>query len=442
MTPKIRYAKSGDVNIAYTVTGEGPLDLVFVPGWVSHVEALWELPLTAQFFERLSSFARLILFDKRGTGLSDRVPVKELPTLEERMDDVRAVMDAVGSERAVIFGLSEGGPMALLFAATYPERTSALALFGTFAKPDFVQNMMGQLDVDFRQFEKTLEEKWAEGWPGLEIWAPSIASIDGAQEAWARGMRAGASPAAAIALIRMVGSIDVRDILSSIHVPTVIMHREGDRAVGIGCAREMAELMPEAKLVEFPGEDHVPWVGDTESVIGEVEELVTGARQDPITDRVLATVLFTDIVASTERAVEMGDRSWGELLAQHHSLVRRELDRFRGCEVDTAGDGFFVTFDGPARGIQCAKRIRDAVRPLGIEIRAGLHTGECECSGEKVAGIAVHIGSRVMSSASAGEVVVSGTTHDLVVGSGLEFDDRDVHALKGVPGEWRLFSVN
>lgn len=438
---KTKYAKSGSVNIAYQVVGEGPLDLVLVPGWFSHVELAWESYLVSTFYERLASFSRLILFDKRGTGLSDRVPIHELPTLEERMDDVRAVMEAVNSRQAALFGLSEGGPMSALFAATYPERTSALIMYGSFAKAEFDDILTKFVADTLEKFEALVEERWADGFPGLDIWAPTIASSEEAQKQWARSMRLAASPSAAVALIRMDVEIDTRHVLPAIHVPSLILHRTGDLAVGVSHSRYLAEHIPGAKYVELPGVDHLPWIGDSEAIIGEIEEFLTGTRHKPETDRVLATVLFTDIVDSTEQAAHLGDRVWRKLLNRYHALVRRELDRFRGREVDTAGDGVFATFDGPGRAIRCALSIREMVHSLGLKIRAGLHTGECELSGSKVTGIAVHIGARVLEKADPNEVLVSSTTKDLVVGSGIQFQDRGSHLLKGVPGEWHLFTV-
>ncbi len=440
MTPETRYAKSGDVNIAYQVVGSGPLDLVFVPGFVSHVEYIWEDPAMARFFERLGSFSRLILFDKRGTGLSDRGSA--IFTLEQRMDDVRAVLDAVGSERATLFGISEGGPMSILFAATHPHRTSALVIYGSYTRrswaPDYA---FGRTDDQWKRLVEIIERQWG-GPVGIEQWAPSVAGDERARRSWANYLRLGGSPGAALAVMRMNREIDVRHVLAAIRVPTLILHRTGDGMTTIENARYMAERIPMAKLVELPGVDHIPWFGDTDAILDEVEEFLTGVRYGPEPDRVLATVMFTDIVRATERAVALGDRRWRDLLDAHHSLVRRELTRFRGREVDTAGDGFLATFDGPARAIRCACAISDGARQLGVEIRAGLHTGECELIGDKVGGIAVHIGARVAATAAPGEVLVSSTVKDLVAGSGLRFSDRGVHTLKGVPGEWRLFAVH
>jgi class 3 adenylate cyclase len=436
-TPETRYARSGDVNIAYQVVGEGPLDLVLVAGFVSHLEQDWEEPRHVHFLERLASFSRLIRFDKRGTGLSDRPG--GLPDLETRMDDVRAVMDAARSERAALLGYSEGGPMSCLFAATYPERTTALVLYGTYAKrqdPDDDYPWVMTRDVRLAYADE-LERTWGEE-ADLGTMAPNA---DEAMVRWWRSRaRASASPGAARDLILMNSQIDVRSILPSIRVPALVLHRAGDRDSRVDEGRYIAQRIPGARFVELVGDDHVPWIRADE-VVDEVEEFLTGVRRGPESDRVLATVLFTDIVGSTERAVDLGDRGWRGLLDAHHGVVRRELERWRGREVDTAGDGFLATFDGPARAIRCACAIRDAVRTLGIDIRAGLHTGEVELAGDDVRGIAVHTGARVSASAGPGEVLVSSTVKDLVAGSGLDFEERGEHELKGVPGTWRLYAV-
>jgi class 3 adenylate cyclase len=441
MQPETRYAKSGDVHIAYQVAGEGPIDLVFVPGFVSHVEANWKAPHSEKFFSRLASFSRLILFDKRGTGLSDRG--SQLFTLEQRMDDVRAVMDAVGSERAAVFGISEGGPMSLLFAATYPERTAALVMYGTFAKRSWANDHpFGWKDEDWERFFTNIESHW--GTPrgiDINVKAPSIANDEQACMKVAEYMRAAASPGAVKAVMQMNREIDVRNVLPTVRVPTLIAHRIGDKHISIQQAQYMVERMPNARFVELPGEDHIPWFGDSDILLGEVEEFLTGERHEPEADRVLATVLFTDIVGATKRAAELGDKQWRNLLERHYSLIRRELSRFRGREIDTAGDGFFVTFDGPARAIRCAEAIQNTVTQLGLNVRVGLHTGECEVMDEKVTGIAVHIGARVMNHAAPGEVLVSSTVKDLVAGSGIGFVDRGAYELKGVPGKWRIFAV-
>jgi class 3 adenylate cyclase len=440
--PETRYAKSGDVSIAYQLVGNGPLDLVLVPGWVSHLDCSWEYPRFADFGRRLASFSRAIFFDKRGSGLSDRIP--GVATLEERMDDVRAVLDALGSKRAALLGVSEGGPMSVLFAATYPERTSALVLYGTMAKftasADYPWGFPGE---SFEEFVGTLIGSWGRpDSPVIPLLAPTLAGDKRFREFWARFERAAASPGAFAGLMRMNAEIDVRHVLPTIRVPTLVLHRTGDSAVSVDQGRYIAERIPGAKYVELSGTDHMPAAGDFNALVDEIEEFLTGVRPVPESDRVLATVLFTDIVRSTERAATLGDRAWRALLDTHHGIVRRELERHRGREIKTAGDGFLATFDGPARAIRCACAIRDGVRSLGIEIRAGLHTGECELMGDDVGGIAVHIGARVAASAAPSEVLVSQTVKDLVAGSGLRFVDRNVHSLHGVPGEWRLFAVD
>ncbi len=442
MLSQTRYARSGNLNIAYQVLGEGPIDLVYVPGWVSHVEETWEIPSLARFVDRLASFSRLILFDKRGTGMSDRVALDALPTLEERMDDVRAVMDAVGSERAALFGFSEGGNMSILFAATYPQRTIALVTFGVFAKrlrtPDYPWAPTGE--------ERQREIEWVEReWGGdmdLATLAPSLAHDETFKRQLAGYLRRSASPGAAAALLRMNTLIDVREVLPAISVPTLVLQRTADRDAKIEEGRYIASRIPGAKFVELPGEDHLPYVGDADGVLDEIEEFLTGMRHAPEADRVLATVLFIDMVGSTERAVALGDRRWRDLLEQYRVMVRRELQRFRGREIDTAGDGFLATFDGPARAIRSALAITQAAQAMGVELRAGLHTGEVEVMGDAVGGIAVHIGARVAALAGAGEVLVSSTVRDLVAGSGIAFLERGPVALKGVPGTWQLFQVD
>jgi class 3 adenylate cyclase len=439
MPPETRYAKSGDVNIAYQVVGEGPLDLVYVPGWISNVELMWEEPAHAHLLQRLASFSRLILFDKRGTGLSDPVPLDRLPTLEQRMDDVRAVMDAAGSERAAIFGSSEGGLMSVLFAATYPERARALIAHAIYAKRLWSADYPWAPRPQARAAEiESIERTWG-GEMDISNLAPS------ADEAFKRRavayLRRSASPGAAVAFLRMNSQIDVRAVLPTIRVPALVLQRVGDRDVDVEEGRWIAGQIPGAKYVELPGDEHLIWAGDVDELVDEVEEFVTGSRPVPDAHRVLATVLFTDIVGSSQRAATLGDRAWRELLGAHHAAVRRELERFQGQEVDTAGDGFLSTFDGPARAVRCGRAIQGAVRELGLEVRAGLHTGEVELAGEKITGIAVHTGARVAALAEPGEVLVSSTVKDLVAGSGLEFEDRGAHELKGVPGEWRLYSL-
>jgi class 3 adenylate cyclase len=439
MLPETRYAKNGDVHVAYQVSGDGPFDLVLVPGFVSHVEYQWEDPLCARFFDRLASFSRLIRFDKCGTGLSDRVA--GVPTLEERMDDIRAVMDAVDSERAAIFGFSEGGSLSMLFSATYPDRATSLALFGsavTSRKDD--DYPWSQTPEQREAMIAVLEREWGTGW-GIRAFAPSRADDPQYQRHWAALQRMGASPGDAIRRMRTNALNDVRPILSAIRVPTLVMHRADDRAITVEAGRYLASHITGAQYVELSGSDHIPWVGDAGSVLDEIEEFLTGSRTQVEPDRVLATVLFTDIVNSTGLAAELGDRRWRDLLERHNTVVRRELVRARGREIHTTGDGFLATFDGPARAIRCASTLSSAMQDLGIEIRAGLHTGECEMIGDDIGGIAVHIGARVAATAGPGEVLVSSTVKDLVAGSGIQFRDSGVHALKGVPGDWHLYAV-
>jgi len=435
-TAPIRYAKSGDVNIAYQVTGEGPLDLVLVSGFVSHLEYDWEEPRAAHFLERLGSFSRLIRFDKRGTGLSDRPG--GLPDLETRMDDVRAVMDSAGSERAALFGYSEGGPMSILFAATYPKRTAALVLYGTYAKRIQSDDYPWAPSWEERiEAASSFEEQWGQE-ADLGAMAPNA---DAAMKRWwATRARAAASPGSARDLILMNSQIDIRELLSTINVPTLVLHRTGDRDSRPEEGRFIAERIPEARFVELSGVDHVPWM-DSDQILDEVEEFLTGVRPPPETSRVLSTVLFTDLVGSTERVRLLGDRAWADLLAAHHTDVRRALERFGGEEIDTAGDGFLALFDGPARAIRCALAVREATAGLGLEVRAGVHTGEIERASGAARGIAVHIAARVAAAAGPGEVFVTATTRDLVAGSGLHFDDRGEHALKGVDERKRLFGA-
>jgi class 3 adenylate cyclase/DNA-binding winged helix-turn-helix (wHTH) protein len=434
-----RYAKSGDVHIAYQVVGEGGPDLVFVPGWVSHVEHAWEDPLYSRFLRRLASFSRLILLDRRGTGLSDRVA--DMPSLEQRMDDVRAVMDAAGSEEAALFGISEGGPMCLLFAAAHPERTRALVLYGTIAR--FLRTEDYPLGIPPEDFEAFVERVVAEWGTGVsaDYFAPSVAQNEAFRRSWGRFERFSVSPAGAQALLRMIGETDVRHVLPAVRVPTLVLGRQGDLCTRVDGVRYVADGIAGARWVELPGSDHVPWVGDAGALLDEVEEFLTGARSVQETDRVLATILFTDIVGSTSRAAGMGDARWRDVLANHDALARREIARFGGREVKTVGDGFLAIFDGPARAIRCACAIRDGVRRLGMEIRAGLHCGECELTPTDVGGIAVHIGARVVARAAPGEVLVSRTVKDLVAGSRLRFADRGTHDLAGVPGDWNLFAA-
>jgi pimeloyl-ACP methyl ester carboxylesterase len=437
--PETRYAKSGEVHIAYQVVGDGPIDLVLIPGLFTHVEHQWEEPSFARFLERLASFSRLIVLDARGTGLSDRAP--ELPPMEEQMDDVQAVLDAVGSSSPAFFGLSQAGPMAILFAASHPERTRALVLYASYAKVRRQDDYpWGRSDEWLQDYERQIDQQWGSG-AFLSQVAPTRAEDESFRRWWGRLERLSYGPGNALAYFRMNAQIDVRSILPTIRVPTLVIQRRDDVYRNPGHAKYVAANIPGAKLVELPGMDHLPYVGDSDAILDEVQEFLTGVRPPPDHDRVLATVMFTDMVGSTARASALGDRAWKELLQRHHALVRQELARFRGQEIDTAGDGFLATFDGPARAVRCAQAIVEAVRVLGVEVRAGVHTGEIELMGERVGGIAVHIGARVAASAAPSQVLVSGTVKDLVVGSGIEFEDRGTHALKGVPGEWRLFAA-
>ncbi|HSG13720.1 MAG TPA: adenylate/guanylate cyclase domain-containing protein [Gaiellaceae bacterium] len=435
----IRFVRSGGVDIAYHVVGDGPVDLVYVEGAFTHLEVAWELPQYRRWCESLAEFTRLIRFDKRGLGMSDRVP--GATTLEERMDDIRAVMDAVGSERAAVMGESEGGPLSMLFAAAHPERTVGLVLQGAEVRErrDAEWPWGEGTDEEAEAYYASIPERWGRG-NGFKLLVPSVGDVEWGRAWFGRLAQHAATPAAWEAFARMAFDIDVRHVASTINVPTLIVHAIEDQVCHVENARFLARTIRGARYVELEGGDHVPWF-EPDVVIAEIREFLTGKREASTVDRVLATVLFTDLVGSTERAAELGDRRWRDLVEQHHAAVRRELGRFDGREVDTAGDGFFATFDGPARAIRCAQAIIEAVRPLGLDVRAGLHTGEVEVADGKVAGIAVNIGARVAARADTGEVLVSSTVKDLVAGSGIEFDDRGTAALKGVPGEWRLFAV-
>lgn len=437
--PETKYARSGDVNIAYQVVGSATaLDLVFVMGWVSHLEYFWEEPSFAHFLMRLASFSRLILFDKRGTGLSDRVPLSELPTLEQRMDDVRAVMESVGSERAALCGVSEGGPMCALFAATYPEKTSAVVMIGTYAKRIRDPEYPWAPTAEHRQeFYEEMQRDWG-GPVGLEDRAPSVAHDQHFRDWWATYLRMGASPGAALALTKMNAEIDVRHVLPSIRVPTLVIHRAGDMCLKVEEGRYVAEHIPGAKYVELPGVDHLPFVGDQDAILDEIEEFLTGVRHAPEHDRVLATVLFTRIVDATG---EQAKRQWRDLLERHQAHVRKELELFKGREIEMNDDGLLATFDGPARAIRAACAISDFARRLGIKLKAGLHTGECDVMEDKVGGIAVEIGSQVAARAADGEVLVSHTVKDLVAGSGIRFEEKGIHVLADIPEKWGLFAV-
>lgn len=439
VSPETRYAKSGNVHIAYQVIGQGPIDLVLIPGLFTHVEHQWDEPNFARFLERLASFARLIVLDARGAGLSDRS--LELPPLEEQMDDVLAVLDAVGAPAAAFFGLSQAGPMAILFAASHPERTTALVLYGTYATPRAdAESPWGRSPEWMAEYDRLIDQQWGSG-VFLEQVAPSRVGDGPFRRWWSRYERLSYGPGNALAYFHMNAQIDVRAILPSIRVPTLVLQRRDDTYRDAGHAIYLASQIPAAKLVELMGRDHLPYIGDSDAILDEVQEFLTGVRPPPEPDRVLATVLFTDIVGSTERASALGDHAWRALLDRHHTLVRQELDRFRGREVDTAGDGFLATFDGPARAVRCATAIARGVREIGLEVRAGVHTGEVELIGEDVAGIAVHIGARICALADPGQVLVSTTVRDLVAGSGIGFEDRGSFRLKGIADEWRLFTA-
>ena len=434
-SPRLCYARSGDLHIAYQVFGAGSVDLVIVPGFISNVEETWDNPSAARWLDRLSRFARVIAFDKRGTGLSDRV--EAVPSLDERMDDARAVMDAAHSERAVLLGISEGGSLATLFAASHPDRCTSLILYGAFAK------FSGWYPTEEKlaAFYRYVEEKWGTG-ESVRKYAPSMADDAGFKKIWARHERVGATPAAAKALMRMNQEIDISGVLSAIRVPTLVIHRTEDIAVSIEDGRFLAQHIPHARLAEFAGADHLPYIGENaDDIADEIEEFVTGSRPAVEVDRVLSTVLLTDIVASTKRASDLGDRRWRTLLDQHDDLVRQEISRFRGREVKSLGDGFLATFDGPARAVRCATAIVEAARALGLEVRCGVHTGEIEMKGEDIGGIAVHIAARIAALAEGGQVLVSRTVRDLVAGSNLRLEERGAYALKGLSESMPLFAV-
>lgn len=438
--PETMYARSGDVNIAYQVIGDAPLDLVFVMGWVSHLEYFWREPSFARFLLRLASFSRLILFDKRGTGLSDRVPINQLPTLEQRMDDVRAVMDAVGSERAALCGVSEGGPMCSLFAATYPEKTLALVMIGTYAKRiRDAEYPWGPTAEQREKFFEVMRKQWG-GPVGIDERAPSVANDPNFREWWATYLRMGASPGAAVALTQMNAEIDVRHVLPSIRVPSLVIHRTEDQCLKVEEGRFVAERIPGAKFVELPGDDHLPFVGDQDAILDELEEFLTGVRHRIEPDTVLATALVTRMVGIKEHVDRLGPDRWAELLRRLHGHITKEIEWFRGREIDMVEDRLLAIFDGPARAIRCASAITEYASRLGVETRTGLHTGECEMVDGKVAGVAVQMSVCVSSQAAASEVLVSSTVKDLVAGSGIGFEDRGIHMLPGC-GEWRLFAV-
>jgi class 3 adenylate cyclase len=435
-----RYAKSGDLHIAYTIQGDGPLDLVWIPPWVSQVEYLWSEASLERVMARLTGFARVITFDRRGSGLSD--PLFGAPTLEDQMDDVLAVMDAAESESAAICGTLEGGPMASLFAATFPERTDALVLYATFARATWAPGYEWAWPAEMRDAHMDdLLAHWGEGWVAGSV-APSRRSDPSFMEWAGRLERLAASPGTIRRIFDLIGSFDVRDVLPSIRVPTLVMHRTEDSFLKVEHSRYIASQIPGARYVELEGGDNMFSVGDSDALLGEVEEFLTGTRHEREPDRMLSTVMFTDIVDSTRRAAEMGDRGWRFLLERHDALFRQALERHRGREVKRTGDGFMATFDGPARAIRCAASVAEAMGTLGLEVRAGLHTGELEVMDDDFGGLAVHIASRVMSCAAPNEVLVSSTVKDLVVGSGIDFEERGERELRGVPGEWRLYAVS
>jgi len=439
--PETRYGKTGDIHIAYQVFGDGPVDMVLATEFWHSIEMQWDQPDLAAFLERMGSFARVISFDQRGSGVSDPVSLRELTSLDLWMDDINLVMDEVEAESAVLYGIGGGGTMSMLFAATHPQRVSGLVLVNSFARlsraPDYPWGRGPDLEDEVLDVMRT---GWGRG-VFLDLVAPSRVGDEDFRRWWARYQRIGASPGTVLSMRKMLGQIDVRDVLPSIRAPTLVLHRAETTWNRIEHGRYLAEHIPGAELVEVPGVDHLFFIGNSEAIMSETERFVAGLVGPPESDRQLSTVLFTDIVGSTKLAAQVGDRRWREVLEAQRALVRHELERYRGLEIDTAGDGFFATFDGPGRAVKCAAVLRDAVKPLGIEIRAGLHTGEVEVLSEGLAGVAVHIGQRVLAEAEPGEVLVSSTVKDLTAGSGLEFEDRGLHALKGVPEEWRLFAV-
>jgi class 3 adenylate cyclase len=441
MLPETRYARLGELHLAYQVLGKGPPDILLLDQWFGHVDAQWDVPPLAALRERLATFGRLIMFDKRGTGLSDPIPTSSLPTIEEFMTDIPAVLDAVGSERAAVIANIGGGMLAIPFAAAHPERVSSLILVDCFARfleaPDFP---FGASVEEFAQGIEQAEEDTGRG-VMIDLFAPSVANDERIRRAWVRYERNATTPGSTKAIVRLIYESDVRDVLPAIRVPTLVIHRADAAGFRVEHGRYLADRIPDAKYVELPGADNLIWAGDQDAIVAEIQDFVTGVRPVLHSRRVLATVLFTDIVGSTRLAAELGDARWQGLLADHNRVVRRHLDRFGGTEVKVVGDGFLATFDGPARAVRCALAIRDDVKELGLEIRAGLHVGEIEVLPDDVAGLAVHLGARVSALAGASEVLVSSTIKDLVVGSGLDFEDRGIHELKGVPGEWRLFAV-
>jgi class 3 adenylate cyclase len=438
---RVKYARSGDAHLAYQTVGDGPFDLVFIPEWANHVEVQWEEPRSAQFLQRLASFSRLILFDKRGIGLSDPVPLDPRPAFEDWMDDVRVVMDAADSTEAAIVAAGAGGPMSLLFAATHPERVRALVLVNTYARiaaaDDYPFGMGPELTAVAAEWSRAT---WGHA-ANFSTLAPSLADDPDARAFYARLQRAAASPGVVARMQAMLVELDVRAVLPAVRVPTLIIHRGGDQVFSSEHGRYLAEHIPGARYVELPGDDHLYWAGNMEGALDEIEEFLTGVRTGPRLERVLTTVLFTDLVDSTAHASRVGDLRWHALLDRHDEIVAQEVDRFQGRGIKSTGDGVLASFDGPARAIRSACAIRSRLRPLGLEMRAGIHTGEVEVRGADLGGIAVHIGARIAAFADAGEVCVSRTLVDLVVGSGIDFEPRGRHDLKGAPGEWEIYAV-
>ena len=440
--PDTRYAERSGQHVAYQVAGQGPVDIVFIAEWWNQVEAMWDEPLVSSVLHRLASFSRLICFDKRGVGLSDPVALDESMVLDDWLDDLESVMDAAGSDRAVVVGCSGGGPLSLLFAASRPDRVSGLVLVNSYARfaraPDY------SIGVPPHVIEwglRYIEEGWGTG-EHLDVLAPSLAGDAQFRTWWARYQRQALSPGSAAVIQRMLFELDVRSVLPAVRAPTLVLHRTDDAFIRIGCGHFLADHLPDGRLVALPGSDHVFFAGDADALVDEIEAFATGEHPGPSADRVLRTLLFTDVVGSTDHAVTVGDRAWKMLLDRHDAIVRREIDRFRGTEVDRAGDGFFISFDGPGRAVHCALAISRAVRDLGIEVRAGLHTGEVELRRDGISGLAVHVAARVSSLGGPGEVQTTSTVRDLVVGSGLHFADRGRHPLKGVPDEWQVFAVS
>jgi class 3 adenylate cyclase len=439
--PVVKYTKTGDFNIAYQVLGDGPVDLLLLPGWITHLELQWDVPPLRRFLERLAGFSRLILFDKAGTGLSDRVSPSELPTLEQRMDEVRAVMDAAGSERAVLFGTIGGGAMSGLFAATFPQRALGLILFGTFGRLEPDTGLLARLAPTQEAAIERVEREWGTEGVIVSFWAPSLVTDEETKRVYLRFARSAVSPGSARVLMQMGYAVDWEEFLPAIHVPTLVLHRTDDLVVPVHQGRKLAELIPGATFVELPGNDHLMWAGDQDPVLHEVEAFLSTLGPRPRDDRMLMTILFTDIVASTETAARLGDKRWRELLDEHHRVVREQLERYRGHEVETAGDSFLATFDGPARAIECAQAVVESAASIGITLRAGLHTGEAEVTRDGLRGIAVHVAARTMALAEPGEILVTSTSKDLAAGSGIGFRDRGNFELKGLPGEQQLFAV-